>query len=89
LPESGGAIQLQNVNDGTGRGQLQANWFYDPGRWGPLASYQPKAGEVIGFFICAGDCRDANGGYSPVHERSNVVLFNLPGPAETVVLTAP
>ena len=85
LEESGGAIQVQDVKDGTGHGQLQANWFYDPNRWGPMASYQPKTAELIGFFICAGDCRDGIGDYSPVHARSNVVLFELPNPNEEAV----
>lgn len=83
LQESGGDITIQNVGDG--RGQIQANWFYDSGRWGPLANYQPKPGEIIGLFICSGDCRDANPSYSPVHERSDIILIKLPNPGETVV----
>ncbi len=59
-----------------------ANWFYAADRWGPLATHQPAPGETIGLFICAGDCRDGVSAYSPVHERSNVVLFQLPNPGE-------
>ncbi len=78
LPESGGAIQAQSV-EGSGVGQIPANWFYDSNRWGPLAGHQVLPGEELGIFVCAGDCRDGNADFSPVHERSNVVLFKLPG----------
>lgn len=89
LDESGGQIQSQDINDGTGRGQIEANWFYD-GRWGGLGGYQPQPGETIGLFICAGDCRDGVAEYSPVHERSNVVLFSLPNSdVDTSILTVP
>lgn len=85
LQESGGDITQQDVGDGTGRGQIQANWFYDSARWGLLASRNPKPGEIIGIFVCAGDCRDSNPSFSPVHERSDIVLIKLPNPGETVV----
>ncbi len=52
------------------------NWYYDPGRWGAMAGYQPAPGEQVGFFITAGDAR--NNGVSIVHERSNVVLVPFP-----------
>src|SRR5919197_5435923 len=68
----GGQIQQQNIGDG--RGQIAANWFYD-GRWGPLAGYNPKPGEVVGLFVVAGDAR--NNVYR-VQERSNIVTFPLP-----------
>lgn len=85
LQESGGDITQQDVQDGTGRGQIQANWFYDSGRWGLMASKQPKPGEIIGIFVCAGDCRDGNPSFSPIHERSDIVLIKLPNPGETVI----
>lgn len=85
MPESGGPIQSQDVEDGTGRGQILANWFYSPSWWGPLASYEPQPGEVIGFFVCAGDCRDGDPSRSPVKERSNIVLFPLPAPGTSAV----
>lgn len=85
LHENGGGIQIQNINDGTNRGQIQSNWFYDS-RWGVLAGYQPKPGETIGLFVCAGDCRDANPLTSPIHERSNIVLISLPKANEEIVL---
>jgi len=60
--------------------QFAQNWFYDPGRWAPMTYHQPAVGEQIGFFVCAGDCRNTtNGDKSPVKERSNVVLLPNPG----------
>jgi hypothetical protein len=59
--------------------QYARNWFYDPARWAPMTYHQPAVGEIIGFFVCAGDCRnrsDSSG--SPVRERSNVVLVPMP-----------
>ncbi len=60
-------------------GQIARNWFYDPIRWGPMTGHQPAVGETIGFFVCAGDCRNnVKGDLSPVRERSNVVLIQMP-----------
>ena len=60
--------------------QYAQNWFYDPGRWAPMTYHQPAVGEQIGFFVCAGDCRNTTtGDKSPVKERSNVVLLPNPG----------
>ncbi len=59
--------------------QYGNNWFYDPSRWGPL-SRQPAVGETIGFFACAGNCRNnTTGSDSPVKERTDVVLVPMPG----------
>jgi len=56
------------------------NWFYDPVRWAPMTGHQPAVGETIGFFVCAGDCRNNRAGsLSPVKERTNVVLVPMPG----------
>lgn len=50
-------------------GDVAKEWFYSE-RWGPLFGRNPVLGEVVGLFVCRGDCR-AN---TPVdHERSNVV----------------
>lgn len=57
-------------------GQVPNNWFYD-GRWGAMRGYQPQPGELVGFYVVAGDARNR---VSPVHERSNVVLVPFPGP---------
>jgi hypothetical protein len=55
------------------------NWFYDPRRWGPMSGHQPAVGETIGFFVCAGDCRNnTSGNGSVVKERTNVVLVPMP-----------
>ena len=60
--------------------QFAQNWFYDPGRWAPMTYHQPAVGEQIGFFVCAGDCRNTTvGDKSLVKERSNVVLLPNPG----------
>jgi hypothetical protein len=61
-------------------GDFATNWFYDPARWSPMTGHQPAVGETIGFFVCAGDCRNNTGGTSSlVKERSNVVLLPMPG----------
>lgn len=61
-------------------GDFAKNWFYDPIRWSPMTGHQPAVGETIGFFVCAGDCRNnSTGALSPAKERSNVVLVPMPG----------
>lgn len=61
-------------------GDFAMNWFYDPVRWSPMTGHQPAVGETIGFFVCAGDCRNnTSGSSSPVKERTNVVLLPMPG----------
>jgi hypothetical protein len=56
--------------------QYAQNWYYDPGRWGPMAGYQPANGESVGFLVTAGDAR--NNGAAVVKERSNVVVVPFP-----------
>jgi hypothetical protein len=59
--------------------QFAANWFYDASRWAPMTYHQPAPGEIIGFFVCEGDCRNnVDGTLSPLRERSNVVLVPMP-----------
>lgn len=60
--------------------QVTKNWFYDAGRWGPLAATQPAPGSMVGIFVVAGNVRNItdNGSQSPVKERSNVVVIPLP-----------
>lgn len=77
LESSGGPIQSQDIGDG--RGQIEANWFYNE-TWHPLNTHQPKAGEQLGFFVVAGDPRN---NYCPLKERSQIVTFNLPKQNET------
>lgn len=51
-------------------------WLYDQSRWGPMANYVPRPGELVGFMVAAGSTRsDAN---INVAERSQVVLINFP-----------
>ncbi len=85
LPASGGNV-AQDVPTGGqcstfGYGstcQVAQNWYYDS-RWGNLAGYQPKTGEMIGVFVVAGNVRGVtDGSQSPVQERSNVVLVPMP-----------
>jgi hypothetical protein len=75
----GGNVTLQDIADGTGRGQFAANWFYDA-RWGALNGYNPKPGEEIGVFVCAGDARN---NYCPIQERSNIVLIPMVAPGQS------
>jgi hypothetical protein len=56
-----------------------SNWFYDPGRWGPLVGHQPAPGELVGIFVGQGNLRgvrDHSG--STLLERSNVLLVPFP-----------
>jgi hypothetical protein len=55
------------------------NWAYDS-RWGVMnvnAGYQPQVGEIVGFFVTAGNAR-GDGGVTSVRERSNVVTIPMP-----------
>jgi hypothetical protein len=70
----GGPIQSQDPP------QITKNWFYD-GRWAPLHTHQPAPGEQLGVFVVAGDARNS---FTPVRERSNIVLITLPAPNTTV-----
>jgi hypothetical protein len=81
--DGSGPIQQQSNTCTAGHGQVQCNWFYD-GRWAPLNSHQPAPGEQVGIFVVAGDARND---YNPVRERSNIVLFNLPGEGQTAQFT--
>jgi hypothetical protein len=56
------------------------NWAYSS-RWGPMSytvsGYQPQAGELVGFFVSAGNARDTST-VTSVRERSNVIAVKLP-----------
>lgn len=74
-----GIIQMWQGKEATGAPLLSdfaKNWVYDD-RWGPLAHHQVSVGEVIGFFVSAGNGR-GQPGVSSVRERSNVVLVHVP-----------
>lgn len=53
------------------------NYAYDAGRWGPMANYVPHAGDVMAFFLSAGNARGVNG-VTSVRSRTNVVQIRLP-----------
>lgn len=67
---------------------VDREWFYDAGRWGPLAYRNPAPGEVVGIFVVRGDAR---GNVPPNRERSNVAAViwgtNYDGAAAGPVVT--
>jgi hypothetical protein len=56
--------------------RFASNWYYSPQVWGELASHQPAVGEMVGFFVTAGDQRAKD--VRAVTARSNVVLVPFP-----------
>ncbi len=79
----GGPIQSQAMMPNGIAGQINGNWFYN-NTWTPMNAHQPKPGELIGFFVCAGDARN---NFNPVQERSNIVTFPLPADGQTAAFT--
>ena len=80
---SSGIVQMWQGRDGTGPFELplwhddfHANWCYDS-RWGDMSLYYPNPGDVMGFFVSAGNAR-GQAGITSVKERSNVVVITLP-----------
>lgn len=74
-----GYIQMWNGRASTGAPILSdfaINWAYD-GRWGPMMGHQPVVGELMGFFVTAGNARGVSD-VTSLRERSNVVLVHLP-----------
>jgi hypothetical protein len=60
-------------------GAIGSEWFYDPGRWGPIVGYQPQVGETVGLFVAAGNLRGTTYTQATcpmVCERSNVALVS-------------
>jgi hypothetical protein len=51
-------------------GQLPKNWYYFCGD--PLATYQPRPGELVAWFVTSGEQRRAD--THVVRERSNIVV---------------
>ena len=77
--DTSGFIQMWRGRPSTGApilSDFSRNWAYDS-RWGPMAGYQPHAGEQMGFFVSAGNARN-EGAVSSLRERSNVVIVSLP-----------
>jgi hypothetical protein len=73
-----GGVEYWYGLDSTGgpAAQLGSDWYYSPGVWGALANRQPANGELVGFFVAAGDERAKN--VATVHERSAVVTMPFP-----------
>jgi hypothetical protein len=67
LAANGGDITVNN--------QIAVNWTY---YCGPMAR-QPAPGEMVGFFVTAGDQRLKDA--AAVHERSNIVVIPFPAAA--------
>jgi hypothetical protein len=56
--------------------QIGPGWLYAQDRWGVMAGYVPRPGELVGFMITAGSTRaDDN---APIKERTGVVLIPFP-----------
>src|SRR4029077_21089862 len=75
-----GFIQMWRGRARTGAvilADVAGNGAYDA-RWGRMAGYQPHAGELMGFFVSAGNARNWTA-VTSVRERSNVVVVPLPG----------
>jgi hypothetical protein len=64
----------QNVSN-----YIAESWLYDAHRWGPMAGYRPRVGELVGVMVTAGDQRGADNAH--VRERSAVVLVKWPDDA--------
>jgi hypothetical protein len=54
-------------------------WLYDISRWGPMAGYDPKPGELVAAMVVAGSTRSDD--QRPVLGRTQVVAFRWPGAA--------
>ena len=69
------AIQFWNGRDleaGGDVNNLAGEWFYDV-RWGALQGHQPARGEMVGWFVAAGNLRDF--GNVITKERSKVLML--------------
>jgi hypothetical protein len=81
--DTAGIIQFWYGRPGTGddvtqNNQIAVNWVFD-GRWGPMAGHQPAVGELVGFFVTAGNERGVtDASQTLVTERSNVVVIPFP-----------
>jgi hypothetical protein len=77
-----GVVQFwygRTLGDSGSPSRVGIEWFYDPGRWGPVLFYQPRDGELVGIFVGAGNLRDGGNitraSCPRVCERSNVALI--------------
>jgi hypothetical protein len=76
--------------DGGPPSGYEANLFYDHIRWPVMSTYQPVAGELVGFFVAAGAARNlTDDSGTLVLERSNVLLVPLPPDTGAVYFVDP
>ena len=52
--------------------EILSTWFYDPGRWGPMARHMPAPGELVAFWVGQGNLRADT--IATNQERSNFAL---------------
>jgi len=67
----------RSMDDTAPPSRFWREWWYDGGRWGPLATNPPQEGELVGVFVGAGDLRGRTWTRETcpgVCERSNIVL---------------
>lgn len=68
-------VQFWNGRDLAAGGDVDnmaGEWFYD-NRWGAMKGHQPAPGEVVGWFVAAGNLRDS--GNVIAKERSKVLFL--------------
>jgi hypothetical protein len=68
----------RSLGDSSPPANFYFEWWYDPGRWGPMTGYDPAEGELVGVFVASGNLRlggSITRATCPrVCERSNVAL---------------
>jgi hypothetical protein len=57
---------------------IGVDWLYDPSRWGPMAGYNPRPGEIVGLICVAGSTRSDN--QTPINARTSPLWVYWPGP---------
>jgi hypothetical protein len=67
----------RSLDDTAPPSRFWREWWYDAGRWGPLALHRPEEGETVGVFVTAGQTRGRS--YTratcpQMCERSNVAF---------------
>lgn len=58
---------------------IGVDWLYDASRWGPMAGYNPRPGEVMGVMVVAGSTRSDN--QTPLNARTNPLWIRWPSPS--------
>ena len=73
------AVQFWDGRDLEASGPPSAiadNWYYDSGRWGPMAGHQPVNGELVAVWVGQGNLR---GSGNTNRERSDFVVMPFGG----------